>query len=302
QDCNDIRAWPFPQLALSAARLNPDLVIDVGDYLYRENPCPTGVKGCAGSPFGDRWTTWKADFFAPAAPLLAAAAFVFVRGNHEDCRRSGAGFMRLLGPEPYDAASPCVPHLKPMAVPTGAMTLVVFDDASAPDTSIAQELVPSFRSDIQSLATFGPAPLWLVMHRPIFGLIKGPFGIPVGGNLTMITALGGDLTALSHASLMLSGHIHAFEALNYVAPVPPQFLAGNGGDNLDVTPRDLTGGRFQGSSGVIVHDGLSLGGFGFLLLTKDGPAWDADLYRADGTRGLRCKFASARIDCPSPPQ
>ena len=67
---------------------------------------------------------------------------------------------------------------------------------------------------------------------------------------------------------MLSGHIHTFEAINYQQPVPPQIVAGNGGDNLDVTPRNLRGTQFLGHSGVTVADGLSVGGFGFLLMTK----------------------------------
>lgn len=297
QACNDIQRWPFPELAISAARLKPDLVIHVGDYLYRESACPAGETGCAGTPFGDNWATWSADFFQPAAPLLAVAPVVFVRGNHEDCRRSGAGFMRLLSPVPFEAAAPCAEHLKPFAVPMASMSLVVMDDASAPDTSIAQNLVPAFRSDFAQLPTIAPPPLWLLMHRPIFGLIKGPFGIPVGGNLTMITALSG-IEPFAHVSLMLSGHIHAFESINYAAAVPPQLLAGNGGDNLDITPRDLSGARFQGNSGVTVRDGISVGGFGFLLMTKSGTGWKIDLYSADGTREGECIFSAGRVDCP----
>ncbi|MBA2589505.1 MAG: metallophosphoesterase, partial [Alphaproteobacteria bacterium] len=84
QACNDPGQWPFPQLAAAAARLKPDLVIHVGDYLYRESACPPGNAGCAGSPWGDNWITWLADFYTPAAPLLAAAPIVLARGNHED--------------------------------------------------------------------------------------------------------------------------------------------------------------------------------------------------------------------------
>ena len=68
QDCNDPRAWPFAAIALRAASHRPDLVIHVGDYYYRETPCPAERAGCAGSPHGDSWTTWQADFFAPARP------------------------------------------------------------------------------------------------------------------------------------------------------------------------------------------------------------------------------------------
>ncbi len=106
QACNDPAQWPFPQLAAAAASLKPDLVIHVGDYLYRESACPAGNQGCAGSPWGDNWTTWQADFFTPAAPLLAAAPIVLARGNHEDCKRAGPGWTRLQGPAAFDR-----PHL-----------------------------------------------------------------------------------------------------------------------------------------------------------------------------------------------
>ena len=73
QDCNIPARWPFASLAASVAAAKPDLVIHVGDYLYRESACPPRDSGCARSPHGDDWPTWKADFFAPAAPALLAA-------------------------------------------------------------------------------------------------------------------------------------------------------------------------------------------------------------------------------------
>ena len=109
----------FPSVAAAAAKLKPDLVMHVGDYLYREEPCPPGNAGCAGSPSGDNWPSWNADFFAPAAPLLAAAPWVILRGNHEDCQRAGLGFLRLLGPDAFDPAAPCNPHLAPFLVSLG---------------------------------------------------------------------------------------------------------------------------------------------------------------------------------------
>src|SRR6201999_4366668 len=42
QDCNDPAKWPFPHVAVVAAKLKPDLVVHVGDYLYRESACPSG--------------------------------------------------------------------------------------------------------------------------------------------------------------------------------------------------------------------------------------------------------------------
>jgi hypothetical protein len=62
QDCNNPALWPFVQVAQSVADAKPDLVIHLGDYLYRESACPQDDAGCARSPFGDDWPTWKAIF------------------------------------------------------------------------------------------------------------------------------------------------------------------------------------------------------------------------------------------------
>ncbi len=297
QDCSDITKWPFPELAASAAKLKPDLVIHVGDYLYRESPCPAGDTGCAGTPWGDNWPTWAADFFTPAQPLLVAAPWVIVRGNHEDCARSGPGFLRLLAHIAFDPAAPCNPHIAPFTTPMGNVNLVVFDDSNASDTSADDTAIAAYKADFDTLATIAPKPIWLLTHRPIWAAIRGPLGIPIGGNIVMIKAAG-DLSAFANVALMLAGHIHSFEAINYTAKVPPQIVAGHGGDNLDPTPSDLVGTTFQGHAGVKVKDGLSVGGFGFLLMTKQANGdWVIDLYKVDGTTEGRCTFSGGRIDC-----
>jgi hypothetical protein len=48
QACNDPEQWPFRLIADVVAQMKPDLVIHVGDYHYRETPCPAGNQGCAG--------------------------------------------------------------------------------------------------------------------------------------------------------------------------------------------------------------------------------------------------------------
>ena len=302
QACNDPAAWPFPTLAAAAAKLKPDLVVHVGDYLYREEPCPPGNTGCEGSPSGDNWPSWNADFFAPAAPLLAAAPWVILRGNHEDCQRAGLGFLRLLGQDAFDPAAPCNPHLAPFTVSLGGVTLAAMDNADAPDTSIDDRLVPLYEKEFQDLAAL-PAPLWYAGHRPIWAAISGPLNIPIGGNATIIAAAS--KTPLPpNIALMLSGHIHTFEAINYEGAVPPQIVAGNGGDNLDITPANLKGAIFQGRSGVSVKDGLSVGGFGFLMMTRRDADWTIDLYDSAGRQKGQCVFTPGadggvgRVDCP----
>jgi len=292
QDCNDPAKWPFAQTTHEAAKLKPDLVLHVGDYLYRENVCPPDDKGCAGTPSGDNWPTWNADFFTPATPLLAAAPWVFVRGNHEDCSRAGAGWLRLLGPLSFTPGAACAAHVAAYAVLLGPMSLIVMDDANAPDQYGDSNLIPTYASEFASLAKLTKGPAWLTMHRPLWGAISGPLGLTVGGNRTMIAALKSP-HELDTIGLMLSGHIHSFEAMNY-RDAPPQLVAGNAGTMLDSAPVDLSGVNL---SGTAITEGLSLPGFGLLLLTRDGSAWNADEYRGDGTVARHCRLVGRKLDC-----
>jgi Calcineurin-like phosphoesterase. len=138
QDCNNPTLWPFAQVAQSVADAKPDLVIHVGDYLYRESACPTGDAGCARSPYGDDWPTWKADFFAPAAPALRAAPWIVVRGNHEICRRAGPGYFRLLDPTPAQTSPaqtppPCVELVPHFTITLAGQSFIVLDSSNAAD-------------------------------------------------------------------------------------------------------------------------------------------------------------------------
>ncbi|HEY1836190.1 MAG TPA: metallophosphoesterase [Rhizomicrobium sp.] len=292
QACNDPKQWPFAVVAAAGAKLKPDLVIHVGDYLYRESQCPKDNTSCAGSPWGDNWPAWDADFFTPAAPLLAAAPFVVVRGNHEDCDRSGPGWLRLLGPLPFVESAPCDPHLSLYSIALGPMTLAIMDDASAPDIDVDTATLPAYQKDFAALQSVAPKPVWLVTHRPIWGAVK-IFGIGVGGNRTLIAALD-DSHPLAGVDFMLSGHIHAFEALNYFDNAPPQVIAGNSGDKLDAAPANVAKLNLGGE---IVKDGMTLPGFGFLMMTKQAKGWHIDLYRVDGSIEGHCTLADRRVDC-----
>ncbi len=132
QACNDAKAWPFPKVAAMAAAAHPDLMIHVGDYEYREDACPAGNAGCAGSPFGYGWDAWNADFFQPAAPLFAAAPWIMARGNHEDCSRAGEGWFRFLDPAPMPTA--CADLTGDYVVRLGDFGVVVVDSAKVKDT------------------------------------------------------------------------------------------------------------------------------------------------------------------------
>jgi hypothetical protein len=238
--------------------------------------------------------------------LLAAAPVVLARGNHEDCSRAGPGWLRLQGPGAFDASAPCTRHLPLTAVDLGDLRLAVMDDATAEETNLNRDESPVYAEELAGMAKL-PGPVWFVHHRPIWAAITGPLGIPIGGNLQLIDAvriasLHGEPPIAPSVELMLSGHIHTFEAINYAKGVPPQIVAGNGGTNLEITPRDLKGSQFQGHSGVAVADGLSMGGFGFLLMTRAPDGWTIDVFDPAGTKIRVCKFTRGkpgRLDCPA---
>lgn len=294
QDCRDPEAWPFARVARAAAAQHPDLVIHVGDYLYRETPCPAQAAGCAGSPSGDRWATWRADFFTPAAPLLETAPWILVRGNHEECHRAGHGWTRLLSAAPFPGGDACALNEPPYAVPMDGLRFIVFDDANAPDPTADAALVPTYRRDFARVVQLAQGPSWLLMHRPLRGILRLPSGQVTGGNATLLAAR----PVLPRAvALLLAGHIHAFEAINYAGGLPPQFIVGTGGDLLDQAPADLAGIAVGGAR---VTHGLSLPGFGFLLLTRQSAGqWHAEVFTPSGRVERRCRFAARRISCES---
>jgi len=293
QACNDPAKWPFPQVAAQAAKLRPDLVIHVGDYLYRESKCPAGDARCAGSPSGDNWTTWDADFFTPARPLLEAAPWVIVRGNHEECARAGTGFLRLLGPLPVVEGAPCVEHVTPYAVSLGKVTLIVTDNANAVDIMPSDALVETYRQDFRAIGKLASGETWVAGHHPIWGVAGLKFGMVFGGNSTLMDAED-SIGLPPNVDLLLAGHIHTFEAINYDKGLPPQLIVGEGGDLLDPAPSNLSG-RSVGTAKIT--QGLSLPGWGFTLFTHVGDHWTVDVFDAAGAHERTCTIAARHITC-----
>jgi hypothetical protein len=198
----------------------------------------------------------------------------------------------LLGPQAYNSIAGCIGHLPLYTVPLGQLNLAVMDNADAPDTTVDADLRTEYEADFSALG-LAKKPIWLVMHRPIWGAVT-LFGMGVGGNRTLIAALPNP-HVLDSVSLMLAGHIHTFEALNYEDKLPPALVAGFGGDALDAAPPDLAGINL---SGTRVKDGISIGGFGFLLMTREGKGWRIDVHKMNGHIERVCRFAGGRLDCP----
>jgi hypothetical protein len=306
QACDDPRAWPFATVARRAAARNPDLVIHVGDYYYRETPCPAGQRSCAGSPHGDSWGAWEADFFAPAAPLLRSAPWLFVRGNHELCGRGGAGWFRLL--DAAEQAKFCPDAVSdPMTIPLGGLNLYVLDSADAEDRTAPKAAVAAFSAQLDRLAPLlAKSPGWIVTHRPVWGLAPlvrlGPLGpLEIAINTTEQTAVRGK--DLDSVQMVVSGHIHHFASFDFGPTHPAQLIVGTGGDigELADIPRIQTQRVHIDAAAA---DWLSFDRFGYLVLDRhDGadpgvpPDWTGTFYDADDRPVVDCRLHERALRC-----
>ena len=290
QACNDPRAWPFARVAKSIARWHPDVVIQVGDYLYREEPCPPGNRGCRGSPFGQNWPTWDADFFSPAAPALRVAPWLFVRGDHELCSRAGPGWFRFLDPRPMPAS--CQDLTEPYSVDLGRVRMLVLDTALASDRP---PLNPDpYVSQFAALRAMAGSNAWLLAHKPMWGLLPDSTGASVTVlNPTLQAASGNSLPP--GVRLVLTGHIHLAEVLGFAGDRPPQIVAGISGTLLlpqitaPLIGMDVSGERLATATTLARH--------GFFTFTPRPWGWAATIRDVDGKTMARCRLRGRSAAC-----
>jgi len=314
QSCNDADAWPLATIAATAAKMQPDLVLHIGDYHYRENACPDDIAGCKGSPWGYGWDTWDADLFKPAAPLLAAAPWIVVRGNHEECARAGQGWFRLLDTQAYDAKRTCddpandgvANYSAPYAVPLGADTqVIVFDSAKAGKAALATN-DPQFLAyqdafkTVAQLAGKAKTTSLFVNHHPILGYAPIAGSRPAGGNAALLSVMA-QLNATAYypagVALAIHGHVHDFQAINFASNHPATFVSGNGGDNLDVALPDPFPAGLPPAPGVTVDRIAHANTFGFMLMERVGTGWTYKAYTKTGSLMATCALANNRLNC-----
>lgn len=300
-------AWPLPAIARAAADEAPDLVIHVGDYNYRGTPNKTGAgewsyDGCVPDDGGplvhqstyDTWTTWNADFFTAAQPLLAAAPWVMTRGNHELCSRGGSGFFYFLDPhstllnpwvKPPGCDAPSV-TVEPSHLRFANLDLMLIDTANAcggedPEgaAGIAYEVDQYMRqlTVVNGLLSKSKNSAWLVGHRPIWSLAKWDAGSPPQSqNQTLQPALAATPSGRLHANakMILSGHMHQFFSLTFTGDRQPQLVIGNSGVALSGNQLATS---WKGSVDGMDAHGLSMASgnaFGYLSAqVVDGGQW-----------------------------
>jgi hypothetical protein len=263
--------WPFQQVADTIAKWDPDVILHVGDYYYREAACK-GLN-CVKAPYN--WNRWNADFFAPGAKLLGNAPWIFVRGNHEECSRAAEGWVRFLDPRNYvwEDVNTCNSNLTytpPYVVNAGTLSVAVVDSSSAAD-DLDQTQVPIYAAQLAHLSKTKPG-TWLTEHHP-FWAVSGS----EEDSDTMAAAM--QQSPLPQLGVIFAGHIHLLEILTFTNHEVPQFVVGNGGTALDAAVKDATGENLGDRTVATFYQDDD---FGFIAATRSGDKWTFEVRDKNG--------------------
>ena len=319
QACNDARRYPFARVAAAAAKWKPDLVVHVGDFLYRENECPPGNSGCANSPWGYGWDAWQADFFGPAAALLKAAPWVMVRGNHESCARAGQGWWRMMDPRRLLQGRDCNAaandtngdYSDPYAVRLGGdAQLIVLDTSNTPGSAIPPEDIRriKYRDLYDSLEVLSRQASYNIVadHHPLLGFAatQDTHGavtlLPGNRGLQSVFGTINPLLMPPRIDMLLSGHIHLWQEVSFSSPHPTQFVAGFSGTMEDPVPLParLPPGATPAQGAVVEHHSSWVNGFGFMTMERKGPGqWLVKVWDSAGRQRNTCNVDGRHSSC-----
>lgn len=316
QACNDPNAYPFAQIARLAAAWKPDAVVHVGDYEYRETPCPQGNDGCANSPWGYGWDAWNADFFTPAAPLLQTAPLILARGNHESCTRAGQGWWRFLDPRGLQTGRDCNDaaqdvtgdYSAPYAVSFGGGAQIVVMDLShlgAKAIDAADPRFAQYSETYDRLAQMAAKArfTFAVDHYPILGVTadeKTHKILPGNPAIRSVFGARGQPVLPPRVNVLLAGHVHLWQQVSYASPHPTQFVAGFSGtlEDAPALPDTLPADVSPAPGAIIDQFSSRTGGFGYMTLERlKTNVWQVKVWNSAGHIINRCLITGHTSKC-----
>lgn len=137
------------------------------------------------------------------------------------------GFVFLDPNTPFEK---CEEFTPPYVIDIGSLDLLMLDSSAAKDNSAPSDQVEVYASQIATLEASSGDNAWFVTHHPFWGIGES------SGELFMIndTLMSASENVLTGGiNLVLSGHIHFFELLNFVGSRQPQLIIGMSGTELD---------------------------------------------------------------------
>ena len=332
QNCSDESAWPLARISAAVAADRPDAILFIGDFFYREAPCPPSNQSwCGGSPaplssmpFTDSAYGWLADAFVPMASMLAAAPLIVARGNHEACNRGGNGYYLYFDPRPdtWNTCAPAVVDGVLVAAPTvpsatyavdltvgpGRTLRLAIADSAGGNDSVIDSYAAIQRPSYQRAAALTPRrpgrESWLLTHRPIYGFVTNEFATP---GLAFNPWSSADQSAaawglLGTFDLIFSSHLHQAEVVQ-LPGLPAQLILGNAGTMLDPPtgyPLPTTGAPAgPGLAYPAPSFAWTQARFGYVIATPQSTpgAWRMAMRGPDGRDFARCGLRSGTMYC-----
>jgi hypothetical protein len=175
----------------------------------------------------------------------------------------------------------------------GKFAVVNVDGAKAADginnePEAAQQLRQQFTAIRQTI----PQEAWLVSHRP-FDAMRPDGQANTVENSLQSNAVAGLIPP--GVRMLVAGHIHFFQAVDFGGTVPPQLVVGTGGDNLSpIPPMSLAGSQINHKT---VSSASAYSGFAYMVWDRAGNDWNGTLYGFDGSALDNCKLTARSLIC-----
>lgn len=297
QNCNDIKSWPFPKIAKKISAEKYDVLVHIGDYYYREACADKAVCEQYTNTTGPTWLTWWEDFYKPALPFLSKTPVVFMRGNHEDCKRGFRGWAPLSS-QVKEFSESCDSYEDIQVIELSDIVFVNFDNSDFEDKKPLKPeekevwLARLVRLKDRIIKYSGAKEVWLFVHKPIYGFLPPALGkgkiIPASVQFRDLLRSVDGLESM--IDVTVSGHIHS-QQLMYFAEGKPQIIVANGGSKLDVMEE------------IIKNKDLYIttktqDDFGYALFERKGfKKWNWQFKNAEGTLILDCRFENKKMSC-----
>jgi hypothetical protein len=180
----------------------------------------------------------------------------------------------------------------------GDFGIVVMDSGTAADPQgDPSELAAILRRQFIDVLDKIPDNAWLITHRPLNAIFATPGGAQSNdlANKVLQFALGADMPA--SVRMIVSGHVHSFQAVDFGGNRPPQLVVGTGGDTLNPMPPMRVVGT--GVNGGKVVNFAAYSGFGYMVWDRLDNIWMGMLFDVDGKVITHCRLADRSLSCSS---
>ena len=118
-----------------------------------------------------------------------------------------------------------------------------------------------------------PSETWILTHEPLYAVNHSGTLI---SNKTLQRLIEAQLT--QSIKLIISGHVHMFEAINFTDSAPPQLIVGIGGTKTESRP----------TLPIDVQNAVVIQHTGYMVWDRDGQNWKGQLHDKGGSPIARC--------------